>query len=205
MPAPMVMRSAEASGGSVMTAAIQAMAPSTSPGRLGLRPWNTREAFQTMPQATKPTAFSASESSLAEHAAGERPQRDRGGAEQIGGSPPFQRRDFFLPAEEQQHGSQHGRDHGGNEIKREVSSDMGHPAIVMQQYPARRKAERAALPARKASDRSVRIPFARARKFSGKTASTPRQMHGKPKDKPKEKGARKRPFLFRIRSIRGNF
>ena len=45
-----------------MTAAIQAIAPSTSPGRLGLRPWNTREAFQTMPQATKPTAFSASES-----------------------------------------------------------------------------------------------------------------------------------------------
>ena len=62
MPAPIVMRIAEASGASVMTAAIQAIAPSTSPGRLGLRPWNTREAFQTMPQATKPTAFSASES-----------------------------------------------------------------------------------------------------------------------------------------------
>ncbi len=45
-----------------MTAAIQAIAPRTSPGRLGLRPWNTRDAFQTMPQATKPTAFSASES-----------------------------------------------------------------------------------------------------------------------------------------------
>ena len=45
-----------------MTAAIQAIAPSTSPGRFGLRPWNTREAFQTMPQATKPTALSASES-----------------------------------------------------------------------------------------------------------------------------------------------
>ena len=92
--------------------------PSTRPGRLGLRPWNTREAFQTMPQATKPTALSASESSVAERAAGERPQRDRGGAEQIGGSPPFQRRDVLLPAEKQQHGSQHGRDHGGNEIKR---------------------------------------------------------------------------------------
>ena len=62
MPAPIVMRSAEAAGASVMTAATQAIAPSTSPGRLGLRPWNTREAFHTMPQATKPTAFSASES-----------------------------------------------------------------------------------------------------------------------------------------------
>ena len=63
MPAPIVMRSAVASGGRVMTAAIQAIAPRTSPGRFGLRPWNTREAFQTMPQATKPTALSASESS----------------------------------------------------------------------------------------------------------------------------------------------
>jgi len=62
IPAPMVVRSAEASGASVMTAATQAIAPSTCPGRLGLRPWNTREAFQTMPQATKPTAFNPSES-----------------------------------------------------------------------------------------------------------------------------------------------
>jgi hypothetical protein len=58
----MVMRIAEAWGASVMTAAIQAIAPRTSPGRFGLRPWNTREAFQTMPQATKPMAFSTSES-----------------------------------------------------------------------------------------------------------------------------------------------
>ena len=55
------MRMTEAAGGSVMTAAIQAIAPSTRPGQIGLRPWNTREAFQTMPQATKPTALRASE------------------------------------------------------------------------------------------------------------------------------------------------
>ena len=48
--------------GTASTVPIQTIAPSTSPGRLGLRPWKTREAFQTMPQATKPTAFSASDS-----------------------------------------------------------------------------------------------------------------------------------------------
>ena len=46
--------------GSVMTAATQANAPSTRPGYVGLRPWNSREAFQTMPQVRKPTALSAS-------------------------------------------------------------------------------------------------------------------------------------------------
>ena len=56
------MRIAEAAGANVMTAAIQTIAPSTSPGQIGLRPWNTREAFQTMPQATKPMALSASDS-----------------------------------------------------------------------------------------------------------------------------------------------
>ena len=48
--------------GSATATPTQTIAPNTSPGRLGLRPWNTREAFQTMPQATKPTAFSASNS-----------------------------------------------------------------------------------------------------------------------------------------------
>ena len=61
MPAPIVRRIADACGASAMTAATQAIAPNSSPGRLGLRPWNTRAAFQTMPQATKPTALSASE------------------------------------------------------------------------------------------------------------------------------------------------
>jgi hypothetical protein len=55
---------------------------------------------------------------LAKHGAGERPQRDRGRAQQIGGSPPFQRRNVLLLAEEQQHRPQHGRDHGGNQMKR---------------------------------------------------------------------------------------
>ena len=41
---------------------IQTIAPTRSPGRLGLRPWKTREAFHTMPQATKPSACSASNS-----------------------------------------------------------------------------------------------------------------------------------------------
>ena len=62
MPAPIVTRIMEAGGASVMAAAIQATAPRTSPGRLGLRPWNTRDAFQTMPQAMNPTALSASDS-----------------------------------------------------------------------------------------------------------------------------------------------
>ena len=42
--------------------ATQTIAPNNSPGRLGLRPWKTREAFQTMPQATKPSACSTSKS-----------------------------------------------------------------------------------------------------------------------------------------------
>jgi len=58
----MVNRSAASSGASVVMVAIQATAPSTRPGKLGLRPWNTREAFQTMPQAMNPSAVSASES-----------------------------------------------------------------------------------------------------------------------------------------------
>ena len=41
----------------------------------------------------------------------DRPERDRGRAEQIGGAPPFQRRDVLLPAEEHQHRAKHGRDH----------------------------------------------------------------------------------------------
>ena len=48
------------SDGMAATAPIQTIAPSSSPGRLGLRPWKIREAFQTMPQATKPSACSAS-------------------------------------------------------------------------------------------------------------------------------------------------
>ena len=59
MPAPMIMRSIDAAGSSSVAAAAQASAPSTRPGQFGLRPWKTRAAFHTMPQATKPTAFSA--------------------------------------------------------------------------------------------------------------------------------------------------
>ncbi|MEY9727303.1 hypothetical protein ABIA07_003204 [Bradyrhizobium yuanmingense] len=59
MPAPTSMRSIDEAGSSSVAAATQASAPSTSPGQFGLRPWKTRAAFQTMPQATKPTAFSA--------------------------------------------------------------------------------------------------------------------------------------------------
>ena len=77
----------EACGGSVMTAATQAIAPSSSPGRFGLRPWNTREAFQTMPQATKPTRIQRQRKHLAKRVAGEGPERDRCGAEQIGACP----------------------------------------------------------------------------------------------------------------------
>jgi len=58
----MVRRIAESPGGNITAAPIQAIAPSTSPGRFGLRPRNTRAAFQTMPQAMKPTALSAIDS-----------------------------------------------------------------------------------------------------------------------------------------------
>lgn len=59
MPAPMTMRSVDAAGSSSVTAATHASAPITRPGQFGLRPWKTRAAFHTMPQATKPAAFSA--------------------------------------------------------------------------------------------------------------------------------------------------
>src|SRR5260370_42706372 len=61
MPALTVRRIAAASGARVIAAAIQAIAPRNSPGRLGLAPWNTREAFQTMHQATKPRELNDSE------------------------------------------------------------------------------------------------------------------------------------------------
>ena len=48
--------------GTASTMPTQAIAPNISPGRLGLRPWNTREAFQTMPHATKPSACNTSNS-----------------------------------------------------------------------------------------------------------------------------------------------
>ena len=54
---------------------------------------------------------------LTERAAGKRPQRHRGRAEQIGIAPPFQGRIVLLVAEEQQHQPEQGRDHGGDEIK----------------------------------------------------------------------------------------
>jgi hypothetical protein len=101
---------------------------------LGLRPWNTREAFQTdgvQPQRQQ----------LAQGIAGERPERDRAGAEHVGGSPPFQRRDIFLPAEKQQHGSQHCRNHCGNEIKRGCIERHGPPRNCDAGYPARLKNE----------------------------------------------------------------
>ena len=62
MAAPMVSRSAASSGSSVVMVASQKIAPSTTPGRLGLRPWSAREAFQTMPQERKATVVSASDS-----------------------------------------------------------------------------------------------------------------------------------------------
>src|SRR3954451_18414632 len=61
MAAPIVRRIEESPGDNTTTVPIQAIAPSTSPGRFGLRPRNTRAAFQTIPQAMKPTAFSASD------------------------------------------------------------------------------------------------------------------------------------------------
>ena len=67
-----------------------------------------------MPQAMKPTAFSASDSVLAELSAADGPDRDGGRAEQIGRAPPFQRRDVLLPAEEHQHGAEHARDQVAN-------------------------------------------------------------------------------------------
>jgi len=60
--APMVRRSVECCGGNIKTVLTQAIAPSRRPGRFGPRPRNTRAAFQTMPQAIKPIAFSASDS-----------------------------------------------------------------------------------------------------------------------------------------------
>ncbi len=53
----------------------------------------------------------------AEDRAAEGPERDRRRAEQIGGAPPSQRGDVFLPAEKQQHGAQHRGNQGGHEIK----------------------------------------------------------------------------------------
>ena len=58
-------------------AAIQAIAPRNSPGQFGLRPWNTRAAFHTMPQAMKPSALSASDSVSPSERADQRPQRHR--------------------------------------------------------------------------------------------------------------------------------
>jgi hypothetical protein len=76
---------------------------------------------------------------LAKRASGERPERDRGGAQQIGGSPPFQRRDVLLLAEKQQHGSEHRRDHRGNEIKR--GGIEGHGRATSQSFYAQSDAE----------------------------------------------------------------
>ncbi len=61
MAAPMVSRSTASLGSSVVMVASQKIAPSTTPGQLALRPWNTREAFQTMPQDRKAIVVSASD------------------------------------------------------------------------------------------------------------------------------------------------
>jgi hypothetical protein len=97
-----------------------------------LRPWKTREAFQTMPQATKPTAFSASNQRVAEFRAADGPDRHRGGAEQIGvptisdaGMSPACRRTRAWP-------SSMPCDHRRERYSVEVSNDMGSPERVMQ-------------------------------------------------------------------------
>ena len=136
---------------------------------------------------------------LAERAGGERPQRDRCCAKQIGRAPPFQRRDVFLLAEKQQHGSQHGRNHSGNEIQRGNIKRHGPPEVCDA-----RACRRAPLPEMRAIARAhantgrLRNSFARIRKFSRKTASTPPQMRSK-------KGARRRPFVFPTCSFRCTF
>ena len=168
-----------------------------APARLGLRPWNTRDAFQTMPQATKPTAFSASESISPSQRAGERPERDRRRAEQIGGSPPFQRRDVFLLAEKQQHGSEHRRDHGGDEIKRR--GIKRHGVLPGPSFTHIRRGRRAIAPCqrRKLGEPRWKSVCARLASFQEKLASIRLQIGNRNK-----KGARGRlsKFVCRFRS-----
>ena len=57
----MLSRIEASRGASVIMVAIQTSGPSTRPGQSMVRPWNTREAFQTMPQAKKPIEVNASE------------------------------------------------------------------------------------------------------------------------------------------------
>ena len=145
------------------------------PRQIGLAAMKTR-AMHSRPcrRSRKPTAFSASDSISPSVVAGERPERHRRSAEQIGGSPPFQRRDILLLAEEQQHGSQQRCDHGGNEIKRGgIEQHGGHQTIVM---PNCRRGQNQSERRRHLGsyDRRVGNPFARTRKFSRKTASTHR-------------------------------
>ncbi|MGC0396289.1 hypothetical protein ABIF91_008675 [Bradyrhizobium sp. USDA 241] len=48
------------------------------------------------------------------------PQRDRGGTEQIGGAPPFQRGAVLLLAEKHHHGAEQCGNHGGDQIERDA-------------------------------------------------------------------------------------
>ena len=159
-----------------MTAAIQTSAPRTSPGRLGLRPWNSRDAFQTMPQVDEADGVQRQRKHIAEHRACQRPERHRRCAQQIGRSPPLQCRDILLKTEEQQHQSQQApRSSWRRDKAWKYRATWGHRMIVMQNSwrGENRNGRRRHL---RRYDRRVGNPFAFMRKFSGKTASTHRQM-----------------------------
>ena len=95
----------------------QTAAPSGNASQFGLRPWNTRAALHTMPQAKKPTALRASARVSPSSGPATVRTSDRDGAEDIGRAPPVKRRNFLLPPEEQQHAAEQHADKRRDEIE----------------------------------------------------------------------------------------
>ena len=183
----MVMRSAEASGGSVMTAAIQAMRAEHQSRQIGLAAVEHARRVPDHAAGHEADRVQRQRKHLAERGAGQRPERDRGGAEQIGGAPPFQRRDVLLPAEKQQHGSQHRRDHGGNEIKRGGIERHGSTITVVMQCAGAVQTTECAVTTVQSTTAALEIRLRAGASFQEKL----RQLVGKSFSK---KGAREAPF-----------